>query len=69
MFVYKPGYLKEDNDIPIPGLYAEDVEKYLPLAARYQNGKVEDWAERMIIPYLIKALQEQHKEIEKLKAG
>lgn len=68
MFVYKPGYLKEDNDIPIPGLYAEDVEKYLPLAARYQNGKVEDWAERMIIPYLIKALQEQHKEIEKLKA-
>lgn len=69
MFVYKPGYLKEDNDIPIPGLYAEDVEKYLPLAARYQNGKVEDWAERMIIPYMIKALQEQHKEIEKLKAG
>ena len=69
MFVYKPGYLKEDNDIPIPGLYAEDVEKYLPLAARYQNGKVEDWAERMIIPYLIKALQEQHKEIEKLKGG
>lgn len=69
MFVYKPGYLKEDNDTPIPGLYAEDVEKYLPLAARYQNGKVEDWAERMIIPYLIKALQEQHKEIEKLKAG
>ena len=69
MFVYKPGYLKEDNDIPIPGLYAEDVEKYLPLAARYQNGKVEDWADRMIIPYLIKALQEQHKEIEKLKAG
>ena len=69
MFVYKPGYLKEDNDTPIPGLYAEDVEKYLPLVARYQNGKVEDWAERMIIPYLIKALQEQHKEIEKLKAG
>ena len=69
MFVYKPGYLKEDNDTPIPGLYAEDVEKYLPLAARYQNGKVEDWAERMIIPYLIKAIQEQHKEIEKLKAG
>ena len=69
MFVYKPGYLKEDNDTPIPGLYAEDVEKYLPLAARYQNGKIEDWAERMIIPYLIKALQEQHKEIEKLKAG
>lgn len=69
LFTYKPGYLKKESTIPIPGLYAEDVENYLPLAARYQNGKVEDWAERMIIPYLIKAIQEQHREIEKLKAG
>ena len=37
-FVYKPGYLEKDSAVPIPGLYAEDVEQYLPLAARYQNG-------------------------------
>ena len=39
-FVYKPGYLEKDSAVPIPGLYAEDVEQYLPLAARYQNGLI-----------------------------
>ena len=49
-FVYKPGYLEKDSAVPIPGLYAEDVEQYLPLAARYQNGLIEDWNERAVIP-------------------
>ena len=66
-FVYKPGYLEKDSAVPIPGLYAEDVEQYLPLAARYQNGLIEDWNERAVIPYLIKAIQLQHEEIETLK--
>lgn len=66
-FVYKPGYLEKDSAVPIPGLYAEDVEQYLPLAARYQNGLIEDWNERAVIPYLIKAIQMQHEEIEELK--
>ena len=66
-FVYKPGYLEKDSAVPIPGLYAEDVEQYLPLAARYQNGLIEDWNERAVIPYLIKAIQMQHEEIEALK--
>lgn len=65
-FVYKPGYLEKDSAVPIPGLYAEDVEQYLPLATRYQNGLIEDWNERAVIPYLIKAIQ-QHEEIEALK--
>lgn len=66
-FIYKPGYLEKDSAVPIPGLYAEDVEQYLPLAARYQNGLIEDWNERAVIPYLIKAIQLQHEEIEALK--
>ena len=66
-FVYKPGYLEKDSAVPIPGLYAEDAEQYLPLAARYQNGLIEDWNERAVIPYLIKAIQQQHEEIEALK--
>lgn len=66
-FVYKPGYLEKDSAVPIPGLYAEDVEQYLPLATRYQNGLIEDWNERAVIPYLIKAIQMQHEEIEALK--
>ena len=66
-FVYKPGYLEKDSAVPIPGLYAEDVEQYLPLAVRYQNELIEDWNERAVIPYLIKAIQQQHEEIEALK--
>ena len=66
-FVYKPGYLEKDSAVPIPGLYAEDVEQYLPLAARYQNGLIEDCNERAVTPYLIKAIQQQHEEIEALK--
>lgn len=66
-FVYKPGYLEKDSAVPIPGLYAEDVEQYLPLAVRYQNELIEDWNERAVIPYLIKAIQLQHEEIEILK--
>ena len=66
-FVYKPGYLEKDSAVPIPGLYAEDVEQYLPLAVRYQNELIEDWNERAVIPYLIKAIQLQHEEIEALK--
>ena len=66
-FIYKPGYLEKDSAVPIPGLYAEDLEQYLSLDARYQNGLIEDWNERAVIPYLIKAIQLQHEEIEALK--
>lgn len=60
-FDYKEGYLAEDDPLngkPVPGMYAEDVAKYYPAGA-YNNeeGLVENWNERMIIPAMLKLLQ------------
>lgn len=45
------------NGKPVPGMYAEDVAKYYPVGA-YNNeeGLVENWNERMIIPAMLKLL-------------
>lgn len=53
----------------IPGFIAEDVEKVYPAATIYnEDGKVESWSEAQIIPGMLKLIQEQHEEIEDLKA-
>lgn len=48
----------------LPGMYAEDVAKYYPVGA-YNNeeGLVENWNERMIIPAMLKLLQNLYKRI------
>lgn len=61
------GYLAEDDQMngkPVPGMYAEDVAKYYPVGA-YNNeeGLVENWNERMIIPAMLKLLQNLYKRI------
>ena len=66
-FNYKEGYLAEDDQMngkPVPGMYAEDVAKYYPVGA-YNNeeGLVENWNERMIIPAMLKLLQNLYKGI------
>lgn len=64
-FKYKEGYLaKEDRFVgkAIPGFYAEDVEKYFPVAAqKNEDGSVEDWNYRMLIPAMMKLIQELYK--------
>ena len=53
----------------VPGFIAEDVEKVYPAATIYnEDGKVESWSEAQIIPGMLKLIQEQHDEIENLKA-
>lgn len=64
---YATGYLAEDDQMngkPVPGMYAEDVAKYYPVGA-YNNeeGLVENWNERMIIPAMLKLLQNLYKRI------
>lgn len=66
-FNYKEGYLAEDDQMngkPVPGMYAEDVAKCYPVGA-YNNeeGLVENWNERMIIPAMLKLLQNLYKRI------
>lgn len=72
-FKYKDGYLAKDDELngkPMPGLYAEDVEKLIPEAVYHLGGiggEVENWKERIILPLLLRVVQEQQKEIEELK--
>ena len=69
-FKYKNGYLAEGDRFvgkPIPGFYAEDVYDAIPEAAILQDGKVEDWNYRVLIPIMMKLIQNlyQKKENEK----
>lgn len=65
LFKYKEGYLRYDDVLvgkAIPGFYAEDVEKYYPVAVqRNEDGTVEDWNYRMMIPAMLKLIQELYK--------
>ena len=56
-------YLKD-----LPGFIAEDVDEHYPIAADHEKGLAEDWNERYIIPPMLALIQEQHSEIETLKA-
>lgn len=68
-FKYKPGYLEDDDskvDTPIPGFYAEDMEQAFPDAVRYEDGKVEDWNYRTLIPAMEKQIQILYKQNQEL---
>lgn len=53
----------------LPGFIAEEVEEIYPSAAIHdEDGNVESWDERRIIPGMLKLIQEQHDEIDDLKA-
>jgi hypothetical protein len=58
---------KNKNDLYI-GLIAEEVAKEYPAAAEYdEDGQVEMWNIKAIVPAMLKILQDQQKEIDKLK--
>lgn len=71
IFKYKDGYLIKGDRLegkPIPGLYAEDVEKINPVLCQYnENGTVEDWNYRTMIPYMLKTIQTQQNQIDDLQ--
>ena len=60
-FKYKPGYLTENDpltDVAIPGFYAENVGESLPVVAwKNSDGELENWDERKLIPFMLKAIQ------------
>lgn len=45
---------------------AENVEAFFPEAARHQNGLVEDWNERIMIPAMFAMIKQQKAEIDML---
>lgn len=70
-FKYKDGYLFPTDflvDKEIPGFYAEDVEEVNPILCQYnEDGSVEDWNYRTMIPYMLKTMQIQQKQIDNLQ--
>lgn len=69
-FKYKEGYLnagdpREGKDIL--GFVVEDLLKHYPLAVDYENGLPETWNARIMIPAMLKLIQEQNKRISKIE--
>lgn len=64
---YKKGYLvkgDENEGRYIPMFIAENVEVFFPEATRHQNGLVEDWNERIMIPAMFAMIKAQKKKID-----
>lgn len=66
-FQYKKGYLIDGDPLcgkSIPGFYAEDVSKIFPECAVYdRKERPEDWNYRMMIPAMMKLIQDIYKEV------
>ena len=64
-YVYKEGYLNEIDPLykqKIIGFIAEDVADIYPNAVQYnEDGTVEMWNSKVIIPAMLKLIQDQHK--------
>lgn len=64
---HKEGYLvkgDENEGRYIPMFIAENVEAFFPEATRHQNGLVEDWNERIMIPAMFAMIKAQKKKID-----
>ena len=67
-FKYKDGYLEKSDYFSgkaIPGFYAEDVYARIPEAAQVNNdGTVEDWNYRILVPIMLKLIQNLYEQKE-----
>lgn len=71
-FIYNLDKMSEDDPrygVETPGFIAEEVHDTIPIAADMSEDKtqVDNWNDRIMIPYMVKAIQEQHKEIVELE--
>jgi hypothetical protein len=65
---HKKGYLvkgDENEGRYIPMFIAENVEAFFPEATRHQNGLVEDWNERIMIPAMFAMLKSQKEQLDR----
>ena len=71
VFKYKKGYLHEgdrNEGRDRIGLIVEDVEEIYPDAVNYdENGEPEMWNDQILIPAMLKLIQEQNKRLRKLE--
>ena len=71
-FVYNDDYLDENDQrygMTVCGFIAEEVEEKYPVACEYNDDNMpENWDIRYIVPPMLKLIQQQHEEIEKIKS-
>jgi hypothetical protein len=69
-FKYNNDYLQNDDqrfDKMIPGFISEEIYEILPISVDVQDGKIETWNERMLIPGMVSLLQDLYKKIDILQ--
>jgi hypothetical protein len=70
-FKFKPDYLDPADDragVMVPGLIAEEVAEHYPIAADLNDGVVENWNSRFLIPGMLGLIQDLHARVEKLES-
>lgn len=72
-FKFKSDYLDATDNrsgMLVPGLIAEEVAEHYPIAAdRGNDGLVENWNERFVIPGMLALIQDLHARVESLEGG
>lgn len=70
-FRYRKGYLKKDDpreDKDIIGLIVEELEEIYPIAVNHdEKGRPEMWNAQILIPAMLKLVQDQNERIKKLE--
>jgi hypothetical protein len=72
-FKFKSDYLDATDNrsgMVVPGLIAEEVAEHYPIAAdRGNDGVVENWNERFVIPGMLALIQDLHARVKTLEGG
>lgn len=69
-FKYNDDYLQPNDQRYqqiVPGFISEEIYDVLPIAVDIQDGKIENWNERMLIPGIVSLLQQYEKRITALE--
>ena len=71
-FTYKADYLDSADDRfgdSLPGFIAEEVAEIYPIAADKDNGVIESWNDRFVVPGILALVQDLHARVTTLEGG
>jgi hypothetical protein len=69
-FRFNKDYLPKSDDradVLVPGFIAEEVDAIYPAAADYNDGQVETWNDRMLVPGLLALIQDLNNRVKELE--
>lgn len=71
-FTYKADYLDAADDragVPLPGFIAEEVAEAYGIAADKNDGVIESWNDRFVVPGMLALIQDLHARVTTLEGG